>query len=174
MFANCPKLTSIVLPESIDSIEYIDAEFLAGSSIDEVTFKGLSDDVFAVESRTYKHIDYTTGKIYDTGFNTMWKCINDNNIPAVLYLSKGRGEGCSRCECWYTNVEDKHKKDIADTQYLWFGGNYMKHNDEYSALKNAMSKLKLETPGTWIYIYLYWKKEDGTIVKWTSGSEAPQ
>ena len=40
VFANCPKLTSIVLPASIDSIEYIDAQFLAGSSIDEVTFNG--------------------------------------------------------------------------------------------------------------------------------------
>ena len=112
VFANCPKLTSIVLPASIDSIEYIDAEFLAGSSIDEVTFNGLSDDVFAVETRTYKHIDYITGKIYNTGFNTIWKCINDNNIPAVLYLSRGRDEGCGRCENWYLNVEDKHKNEI--------------------------------------------------------------
>ena len=174
VFANCPKLTSIVLPASIDSIEYIDAEFLAGSSIDEVTFNGLSDDVFAVETRTYKHIDYITGKIYNTGFNTIWKCINDNNIPAVLYLSRGRNEGCGRCENWYLNVEDKHKNEIENTPYLWFGGNYIKHSDEYAALHNTIDALGLKKPGIWIYVYLYWKKEDGTIVKWTSGSISPK
>jgi hypothetical protein len=88
-------------------------------------------------------------------------------------LSKGRGEGCGRCENWYANVEDKHKSDIASTQYLWFGGNFKKHENEYSALERALNALGLETPGTWLYAYLYWKKEDGTVVKWTSGSISP-
>ena len=91
----------------------------------------------------------------------------------VLCLSKGRGQGCSRCGNWYSNIEDKHKADIAKTNYFWFTGEYITHGSEYSALEKEMSKLGLETPGWWVYIYLYWKKEDGTIIKWCSGSQSP-
>lgn len=49
VFANCPRLTSITLPKSVDSLEYIDSAFLSGSSINRIVFKGLSDDVFSDE-----------------------------------------------------------------------------------------------------------------------------
>ena len=173
VFANCPKLTSIVLPKSINTFEYIDSEFLAGSNINKVTFKGIGDEAFVNETRVIKDLNYETGVVEITDFSGRWKCANENNVPMVLCLSKGRGQGCSHCNNWYSNIEDKHKADIAKTSYFWFTGEYNTHGSEYSALKAEMSKLGLETPGTWVYIYLYWKKEDGTIVKWCSGSQSP-
>ena len=49
VFANCPKLTSITLPKSVDSLEYIDPMFMSGSSVDRIVFSGISDDVFVEE-----------------------------------------------------------------------------------------------------------------------------
>lgn len=107
-------------------------------------------------------------------FNGRWKCANDNNVPMVLCLSKGRNQGCGRCSNWYDNIEDKHKSDIANTSYLWFTGEYKTHGSEYSALESKMRGIGFDVPGTWVYVYLYWKKEDGTVKKWCSGSISPQ
>ena len=38
VFANCPKLTSVTFPESIDDLRYLEPTCLAGSSIDRVVF----------------------------------------------------------------------------------------------------------------------------------------
>ena len=120
VFANCPKLTSIVLPKSINTFNYIDPEFLAGSNINKVTFKGIGDEAFVNEIRVIKDLKYETGVVAIPDFSGRWKCANENNVPMVLCLSKGRGQGCSRCNDWYSNIEDKHKADIAKTNYFFF------------------------------------------------------
>lgn len=57
-FANCPKLTSITLPPSVNDLQYLDSQWLAGSSIDRVVFQGLADEVFVKEVKTIKEITY--------------------------------------------------------------------------------------------------------------------
>ena len=36
-----------------------------------------------------------------------------------------------------------------------------------------MTELGFSVPGTWIFLYLYWKKEDGSVVSWHPGHVDP-
>lgn len=49
VFSECSSLTSITLPSSVSSLEYIDDNFLRGSKIGRVTFNGLANEDIATE-----------------------------------------------------------------------------------------------------------------------------
>lgn len=172
VFAGCSKLTSVTLPASIDSLDYIDPEFLSGSSVDRIVFRGIGDDVLSQEAKSEKEISIQTGEMHVTGFKNLWKCGIDNHVPMVLCLTKGSGYGCGFCDNWGSLVK-KCKSQIAQTSYLWFSGQYVDNPNEYAALESQMQKLGFSVPGTWIFLYLYWKKEDGSEVSWHPGHVNP-
>lgn len=173
VFANCPSLTSITLPQSVNSLSIIDPEFLADSSVNEVVFSGIPDDDLRIETRRPKELKFETGKIYNTNLKAVWECGVKNNVPIVAWLTKGVNQGCGHCDDAHKNVIEPLKSFFASSGYLICSGEWVEHYDEYKALEDKIEALKLATPGTWIFFYLYWKKEDGTEQKWTSGSQDP-
>lgn len=173
VFANCPSLTSLTLPASVNSLSVIDSEFLAGSSIKELTFAGIPDEDLRTELRVPKDIKYETGIIHNDFLPDKWNCAVENNVPIFAWLTKGYKKGCSRCDDLHDNVIVPMTEEFKTTGYIILEGSYAENLLEYDALDTKLRHVKLQTPGTWAYVYMYWKKEDGTEQKWTSGSIAP-
>ena len=174
VFANCPKLTSITLPQSINSLSTIDSEFLAGSNMQKVIFSGMPSSDFVDEERVIVDLKFNVGEIYETQLKQIWECAEQNHVPIVAWLSKGRNHGCGRCDNFYNNVYDPLLSWFKSTKYFYLAGNYKEQQSDYINLEAKISNYSLDIPGKWIYLYLFWKKEDGSIVKWTSGSISPQ
>ena len=172
-FSGCSKLTSLTLPESVSSLSFIDPNFLSGSSVSRVVFRGIDDEYLCDETKHSKEISYSFGKIYVTDLLNLMRCAQENSIPVVAWLTKGYGYKCDHCNNFHDNVLRQLSGWFGSTQYFYAAGEYVDHNSEYLALENFLKGAGLDTPGTWIYLYLYWKKEDGTFVKWTSGSINP-
>lgn len=172
-FSGCSKLTSLTLPESVSSLSFIDSNFLSGSSVSRVVFRGIDDEYLCDETKHSKEISYSFGKIYVTDLLNLMRCAQENSIPVVAWLTKGYGYKCDHCNNFHDYVLRQLSGWFGSTQYFYAAGEYVEHNSEYLALENFLIGAGLDTPGTWIYLYLYWKKEDGTFVKWTSGSINP-
>lgn len=58
VFSGCSSLTSITLPSSVNSLEYIDDNFLKGSNISRVVFNGLANGDIATEYSEAEEITY--------------------------------------------------------------------------------------------------------------------
>jgi hypothetical protein len=89
VFDGCIGLSSLVIPSSITSLMQIDENFLRGSSVRKITFKGLSDDVFA--SKYTEHHSFKTVNGYVTALEQAKTVIKDalaRNIPMVLITCK--------------------------------------------------------------------------------------
>ena len=65
VFSGCNLLTAITLPSSVDSLTYIDDNFLRGSKVSRVVFNGLEDKDIATEYSKPQEYTYSTNKIYD-------------------------------------------------------------------------------------------------------------
>ncbi len=132
VFCNCPNLTSLTLPRSINALTCIDPNFLSGSSVQRVSFTGLPDSVFT--SGQKKEIDfgkYKTGVIYKSkqDVQNVLNLAKQYKVPIIIlstnfhddwpgnpdygYVPKGKyvsmylnkiGGTCSLCRQFHENV----------------------------------------------------------------------
>ena len=139
-FNDCPNLTSIVLPSSINSLFMIDDNAFHGSSLRQVTFNGLNDDVFNANSANKTNgtaetttVSYKKGKwigndVTKSNYQQMVQDaksiisrFSDKADMTTVVILNTRPETCSRCVEQDKNVwsTDKFKSFQADSNTYW-------------------------------------------------------
>lgn len=100
VFANCPNLTSITLPESVNDLKLINPQFLAKSNIQRIVFKGIHDEEFGRKRFGPVSINFSFDKWYSpendgTDLNALIACAKENHIPVVWAVGL---PGCGQCK----------------------------------------------------------------------------
>ena len=147
-FNDCPNLTSIVLPSSINSLFMIDDNAFHGSSLRQVTFNGLNDDVFNTNSANKTNgtaetttVSYKKGKwigndVTKSNYQQMVQDaksiisrFSDKADMTTVVILNTRPETCSRCVVQDKNVwsTDKFKSFQADSNAYWI---YINSSDD--------------------------------------------
>lgn len=167
VFGRCQNLTSITLPKSVDSLEYIDPEFLSGSSIDKVVFKGIDDNVFADEIKEAKEYALPPSVLYENAskIKTILNDVLTNNIPVIAIRSNDNG--CSICNTYKEKIygTGTFKKWLTTkNKYYWVLAYHDSNTAGFNAINNFQTKYCHITEEWWLGVGFYWKKEDGTVV----------
>ena len=132
-FNDCPNLTSITLPSSINSLFFLDDNAFYGSSLKRVKFNGLDDSVFGISksqsiTTTYKtgkwYGGYITNDQYDSEVKSAQTILTQladgiDNTPVICL--KTNPKGCDRCikqeeKVWSTT---KFKEYQANSNAYW-------------------------------------------------------
>lgn len=100
VFSGCSSLTAITLPSSVDSLTYIDDNFLRGSKVSRLVFNGLADKDIATEYSKPQEYTYSTNKIYDNlaDIKNITEECQKNNIPLIAITNKSPPVGCDFCK----------------------------------------------------------------------------
>jgi len=146
VFSGCQNLKDVTLPRSVNSISCVDDEFLKGSSVSCLSFKGVPDSEFVTgKATTVNFGSYQTGVKYTTekDVKAVINLAKKYNIPILMgmtnyvnkdakespdygYTPKGNFsyETCPHCSAWKKNVEntDKWKNWLKDSGYFYVVG----------------------------------------------------
>jgi len=93
-FSGCSNLQSLTLPTSINSISKISNLAFSGSSLTQITFKGLNDSVFEGGSADTGR-RYSTGRLYSNtaeGYSVIDEAL-ETNTPVVVIIGNSAHNG---------------------------------------------------------------------------------
>lgn len=158
VFAGCSKLTSVTLPASVDDLSYIDPEFLSGSSVDRVVFRGLSDDWFVDVVEKSIDAKFDAGKMYSNNYEVLENAAK-MNIPVFTYWTDLKG--CGYCQSFYkmvTNTTEWKKWMASQTYYfaVFDDGDWQTFSQRTKKLFSADWGYKYYFP----FGLYYWKDKD--------------
>ena len=192
-FNGCTKLSNLILPKSINSLDTLSENAFSGSSLTKVTFSGVSDSVFeAFKSQDEKFCvmpeDYSTTSNFKYGIWYLNRISHitpyaiQNNIPLVIKLCS---PGCGFCTKFNkaTFNTKKFQEECAKRPYLFIECLYYQETDYkmtnaeqnfiYNFLNGYISGAKrisreIQWQGgrqhTFVIFAAFWKKPDGTII----------
>ena len=170
VFANCPKLTSVTFPASVNTLEYLDPEYLAKSSIQRVVFKGVDDSQFVDIIEKTIDAKYDGGVMYINKIDVLNNGV-DLGIPIFAYytnLNLATGKGCSQCEIAHAKIfNTKLFKNWVETKSYYF--TVLPAGSDYNSLISRIQKLcNYNPPLGWKFPFglYYWKNRDTGEVKY--------
>jgi hypothetical protein len=178
VFSGCSSLTAITLPSSVDSLTYIDDNFLRGSKVSRLVFNGLTDKDIATEYSSPQEYTYTPSCIYEdlADIKRITEECQKNSIPLIAITNKSPPIKCGYCErlgAFLTGSEFQNWLS-QNTQYMIIRGNLYvdakgKEIDgtDWDWVANWTKINVIKGFGNngryYASVSFYWKKGDGTV-----------